>query len=260
LTDFISWNVLDAECMGWVIERNSQGISRSMIADEHVYIGDSKLTIRDKHIVALVLEMLSHPTHPRSMLSLQECSTAFNEELRSRLPAHITVLASHGETIILDTRRFEMIEAKEISGLFTGAPYRKVQEVTVRRPDNGQVLRLINTHLPGDPQAPARYELAEYLKSTFDPAMTTIAMGDMNFNELEMADAMEKAFDKNSPFSIHSPYCTNISPNVFNSKAIDHFLVYSPDGSVKLNSPDQIMQELDPIVSLLQSTTISTSR
>lgn len=247
---FVSWNVLDAEYMDWVIEENSQGLSRSLIADEHVYIGDSKLTIRDKHVADLIMQMVGHPTHPRGILSLQECSEPFIEELRTRLPAHFEIISSHGEAVLIDKRQFEVVEAKEISGIFTETPFRTFQDISIRRHDNGQIFRLVNAHLPGDPRKPGRYEFAQYLSDSFDPNVTTLAMGDMNFNELEMADALRQA---NSPFSLYSPYCTNISPYVFNSKAIDHFIVYSADGSrVTLNSPDQIMTGLDQTVSLLQ--------
>lgn len=74
-----SWNVLNAEYMSWVIEKNSQGLSRSLIAKEHIYINGSKLTIRDLHVIECVKSMLSHPTHPCSIICLQECSQAFNE-------------------------------------------------------------------------------------------------------------------------------------------------------------------------------------
>lgn len=251
--NFVSWNVLDAEYMSWVTEKNSQGLSRSMIADEHVYIGDSKLTIRDKHVVDLILQTIAHPTHPRALLSLQECSNSFIEELRSRLPAHFEIISNQGDAVLLDRRRFEIVEAKEVAGVFADAPYRTLQDITLRRLDNGQLLRLVNVHLPGDPTKPGRFEFAQYLEKTFDSKLTTLAMGDMNFDELEMADAMAQAFRNNSPFSLHSPYCTNISPNVFKSKAIDHFLVYSPNqSSVLLNTPDQIMPELAPVAALLE--------
>ncbi|MBU6383247.1 MAG: hypothetical protein KGR16_02905 [Verrucomicrobia bacterium] len=250
---FVSWNVLDATYMSWVTEKNSQGLSRSMIADEHVYIGNSKLTVRDQHVVDLVLQMIFHPTHPRSILSLQECSKPFIRELRSRLPAYFDVIAHHGDAVLLDRRRFEVVEAKAVSGIFTDAPHRTLQDIILRRLDNGHPLRLVNIHLPGDPTKPGRFEFAQYLAKTFDPSLTTLAMGDMNFDELEMADAMTQAFQNNSPFSLNSPYCTNISPNVFNSKAVDHFLVYSPSQpSVALNTPDQIMPGLAPVVALLQ--------
>ncbi len=250
---FASWNVLDDEYISWVTEKNSQGLSRSLIADENVHIGDSKLTIRDRHVVDLILETLTHPTHPRSILSLQECGKPFLKELRSRLPAHFKVISNHGDAVIVDKRRFEIIEAKEVSGIFSEASYRTLQDIQIRRLDNRQMIRLVNVHLPGDPTKPGRFEFAEYLKRTFDPSLTTFAMGDMNFDELEMSDAMAKAFQNNSPFSLNSPYPTNISPYVFKSKAIDHFLVYSPKGSsVTLNAPDQIMSELAPIVALLK--------
>lgn len=251
--NFVSWNVLDADYMSWVTEKNSQGLSRSMIADEHVTIGDSKLTIRDRHVADLILQMISHPTHPRSVLSLQECSEPFIEELRSRLPAHFAIISNYGDAVLLDLRRFELIEAKEVSGLFSDAPFRTIQDLSIRRLDNGQLLRIVNVHLPGDPMKPGRFEFARYLADTFDPAWSAIAMGDMNFDELEMADAMQRAFQNRSPFSLYAPYCTNISPYVFKSKAIDHFLVYSPDRSpAALHSPDQILPGLDAIASLLQ--------
>ncbi len=248
-----SWNVLDAGYMSWVTEKNSQGLSRSLIKDEHIYIGDSKLTIRDIHTADLVLEMISHPTHPRSILSLQECSKPFLEELTSRLSGSFEVVEHHGNAILFDRSRFELVNAKEVLGVFTNEPKRSFQEICLRRIDNGENFKLFNVHLPGDPTKPGRFEFAQYIKDTFDSNCTTVAMGDMNFNELEMADAMRQAFPDNSPFSIYSPYCTNISPYVFNSKAIDHFIISTPNQSlVTLNSPDQVMTKLEEVVSLLE--------
>lgn len=247
---YTSWNVLDAEYIDWVIEKNSQGLSRSQIADEHVYIGNSNLTIRDQHVIDLILKAISHPTHPRSILSLQESGGPFLKELRSRLPTHFDLTSSHGESVLFDTRAFELVEAQEIAGIFADRPERAVLEIRFKH--NGEQIRLLNVHLPGDPKKPGRFEFAAYLSRTFDPSLTTIVMGDMNFNEEEMADAMEKAFEKGSPFSLHSPYPTNISPYAFNSKAIDHFIVYSPNGSpVALSTPEEIMPGLSAIVDLL---------
>ena len=247
-----SWNILDAEYMSWVTE-NSQGLSRSQIADEHVYIGNSNLTIRDQHVADLVLQMISHETHPRSLLALQECSEPFLAELRSRLPDSFEIISSYGDAILIDRRRFEILEAKEVAGIFKDTPKRSVQDIQVRRIDNGEILRLVNVHLPGDPTKPGRFEFAEYLNRTFHPGIAMIALGDMNFNELEMDEAMSQAFQNDSPFSIYSPYCTNISPYVMRSKAIDHFFVYSPNQpSLSVSSPDQLMPGLAPIVDLLQ--------
>ncbi len=251
--NFLSWNVLDAEYMSWVTEKNSQGLSRSLIADEHVYIDGTKLTVRDKHVVDLLLETLSHPTHPRSVLCLQECSGSFVKELQSRLPPHFQIIGKEGDIVVIDKRVFDVIDEKNVFGIFSAEPKRSIQEILLRRIDNQEPLRLINIHLPGDPEKPGRFEFAQYLNRTFDPSLTTIATGDMNFNELEMSDALSMAFSNSSPFSLYSPYPTNISPYIFRSKAIDHFMIYSPSGiSPTLSAPDQIMSGLSPIVSLLQ--------
>lgn len=251
--NIVSWNVLDAEYMSWVIEKNSQGLSRSMIADEHVYIGDSKLTIRDKHVADLTLQMISHPTHPRDLLCLQECSSTFVEELRSKLPVHFEIIKGREETIVLNRNRFEIISKKEVPGLYTDEPQDTFIDVVLRRLDNGQNLRILNAHIPGDPTKPARFEFTKYLENTFDPALTTIAMGDMNFNELEMSDAIRQAFPGNPPFYLYAPYCTNIAPIALQSKAIDHFLVYSPNRvPVILNRPNEIMPGLGAIAAVLQ--------
>lgn len=251
--NILSWNVLDAEHMNWVTEKNTQGLSRSIIADEHVYIADSQLTIRDKHVVDLILQTIQHPTHPRSILALQECSPSFIEELRSQLPADFEIVSHEDNALLLDRRLLDVVSIAAPSDIFTNDPDRTVQNVTIRLLENGQLLRLVNAHVPGDPTKPARFEFARYLAATFDPTLSTIAMGDMNFNELEMSDAMNQAFPDGSPFSLHSPYCTNISPVVFNSKAIDHFLVYRSDGfAVILSQPNEIMSGLEAIVGLLQ--------
>jgi len=247
-----SWNVLDAHFMNWVTVENSQGLNRSLIADEHVYIGDTRLTVRDKHVAKLVLEMVSHPTHPRSIISLQECSREFIKELRSQLPSHFKIIAHRGDAVIIDKRLFDIKEVRAESGVFSDEPRRAFQDILIQRKDNKELMRLINIHLPGRKDKPGRFEFAQYIARTFDPKRTTLVMGDMNFNEIEMSQALKQAFSNRSPFSVYSPYCTNIDPDHLESKSIDHFFVHSPDGSsVTLNAPEQIMSELAPIVSLL---------
>lgn len=243
-----SWNVLDAKYMDWVMEKDSQGLKRSMIGEEHVYIKGSKLTVRDRHVVDLILEAISHPTHPRAILALQECGGPFLEELRSRLTGNFELISHHGDAVLFDKSQFAVIDAKEVSGIFSDTPQRTFQDIRIRRLESGELLRLVNVHLPGDPEKPARFEFASYLKQTFDPGITTLAMGDMNFNELEIGEALGQ-----SPFSLYSPYPTDISPFEFKSKAIDHFIVYSPNRSpVLLNQPDQIMTGVSSMVDLLQ--------
>ncbi len=247
-----SWNVLDADYMSWVTEKDSQGLKRSLIAEEHVYIGDSQLTVRDRHVVQLLTAMISHPTHPRSLLSLQECNQPFLAELRSALPSHFTVIAHGGEAVVIDQNQFEIVDAKAIEGIYSVNPARTFQDITLRRLDTQETMRILNAHVPGDPQGPARYEFAQYLAKTHQ-SMTTVAMGDMNFNELEMADAVEQAFQQ-SPYTIYSPYCTNISVKQaiepLTTKAIDHFLV-STDKKGELLSAEEVLLGLEETYQLL---------
>lgn len=245
----VSWNVLDAAYMVWVTERNSQGLSRSLIADEHVYIEGSLLTVRDKHVVDLILQMISHPLKPRTILALQECGNPFLEELKSRLPAHFIVIAYNGNAILLDSHLFKVVSQKPITSIFPQSLDTSFLDIVVKH--QGKNLRLINVHIPGNPRHGARFAFANYLHTSFTPNTTTLALGDMNFNELEMKEALTLAFGT-SPFTIYSPYCTNISPGVFFSKAIDHFLLYATDKpTIALNTPDEVLDGLHQVAELL---------
>lgn len=242
-----SWNVLDADYMSWVFQ-NSQGLSRSQIVDEHVFIDGSKLTVRDVHVADMVVEMLTHPSHPRSAMALQECNEVFIEHLKTKLPENYRVMNHHGNAMIVDQNVFDVVYAKDVYGIFS-KDRRSVQEVLLRRKENQEELKLINVHLPGDPAGPARFEFGKYLaKSQSD--MPTIAMGDMNFNEIEMRDACFQLPN----FTIYTPYCTNISvamsDNPFTSKAIDHFIVNSPK-NLSINSAEEVWIGLDKTYQLL---------
>ena len=256
---FVSWNLLDTTYIDWVIEKNSQGLSRSMIADEHIYNGDSKLTVRDLHIADCILEMVSHPTHPRSVLCLQECNKHLVDELRKRVSENFLIIGNSHNVTLIDRRHFEIVESKEVSEVFKDAPYRSFQDITLRRLPSKETLRLVNAHLPGDPTKPAPFEFTHYLAKTFDGKVTTVSMGDMNFDELKMSEALTQAFLIDPPFSLYSPYCTNISPYVLHSKAIDHILVYSPiQSSVVISDPEEIICGLSSMVALLEISDPST--
>lgn len=116
------------------------------------------------------------------------------------------MIANGDKALLLDRHLFEIVSARAPSGIFTSEPGAILQDVMVRRLDSGELMRIVNAHLPGDPTKPARFEFAHYLAETRDSAVATIAMGDMNFNELEMSDAMEQAFSNGSPFALYSPF------------------------------------------------------
>ena len=247
-----SWNVLDSEYMHWVIEKNSQGLSRSLIADTHVYVDETKLTIRDQIVVDTIIQMISHPTHPRDIVALQECGKPFLRHLASRLPDHIKLIEEEGNALLIDQTQFTVLVARSVTGVFSQSATRSFQEIILEHVETKEQFRLINAHLPGDPLGSGRYEFAQYLAQTVDSLMPTLAMGDMNFNELEMRDAFaEQEFPVS--FSIHSPYCTNIDPTTRFSKAIDHFFVFDADlTEVVCSRANEVVFSLGTMVHLLE--------
>lgn len=250
-----SWNVLDSKYMWWVTKRNSQGLQKSMLADEHTYIGKTKLTIRDQHVIDNVLEMLTHTTHPRSILSLQECGLPFLDELKAKLPTHFSSVAKGGCCVIIDASRFDLIH-EEFLNIFLDEPKRTIQNLILQDRDSRQFFRIINVHIPGDPQRPGKVEFTDYLASSFNPELSTIAMGDMNFNELEMESALQGSFkNKLIPFSLYVPYCTNICPQTFYAKAIDHFMVHLDANvqEIKVSTPEQLFESLEAVSRLLNA-------
>lgn len=248
--NYLSWNVLDPAYMAWVTELDSQGIGRSMIADEHVYIEGSDLTVRERHIVAMILDMINNPNAPKDMVSLQECSRPFLEELKARLPENFTVIAHGGNAVVVDLSKFDVVDSKYVSGVFPFQPKRNFQEITLRRKDTGELIRIVNVHLPGDPTKHVPELFAAYLERTRTPGVKTIAMGDMNFTEKDFGSALSEAFSDPSAYGIFSPYCTNIDPYSRYSKAIDHFIVLG-EAEVSMHYPEDIHESLPYMVDLL---------
>lgn len=251
---YASWNVLDNAHMSWVIEKDSQGLKDSMISQEHVYLEGFTITVRDQHVIHLVLEMLSHPTYPKSVISLQECGKDFSKELSRQLPSNYQIISSQDRAVIVNTDIFEIESIDTVYSIYSQEPQRSLQDIILKRKDASEKIRLINAHLPGGPMQPSRFEFGEYLKKVQASEETVLAMGDMNFNELEMQEVLQNTYlGKKPPFEIYSPYCTNISPVAFTSKAIDHFFLYTPDeqSEVQISAPEEVLVGLEPICELL---------
>lgn len=239
-----SWNVLNsAYVLRWM---EKQGLSNSLIMKEHVPVNGTSLTLRDQHAIDCLLEMTSHPTHPRSLFALQECSIAFLNELEMKLPPHFKVVRESTETpkdqnaVIYDTRTYTLKNQKTVIDVFSER--RPFQDLLFER--SGKPVRIINAHLPGNPPGPARQEFASYLAQVEQDGIT-LAMGDMNFNELEMRTALKDCPE----YQLISPYCTNIDPYSKNSKAIDHFMAR---GALAIpNKPEELLFGLEKTASLL---------
>lgn len=254
-----SWNVLNAAYMDW-IDKNTQGLSHSQIRQEHVLVNEEGLTIRDQHVVNEILSMLNHPTHPKSILSLQECGAPFLKELQKKLPTNFAIIYSDAlnaedQNVVIfnkDKLSYDPAHSEMTTGIFSEQQSRSVMNLIFINTDNQKEIRLINAHLPGDPTKPAAQEFANFVASQASDILT-IAGGDMNFNEVIMQDAFEKVLAPSMHFQIVAPYCTNAGLD-FRSKSIDHFFVISAnDEKARKAKPEEVLTGLQKTVDLLQS-------
>lgn len=219
----ISWNVLNTAYMEWVKDKDSQGINGSMITDLDVVVNPNGLTMRDIFVADMVQNMMSKG----HVVALQECGKPFLEHLQGKLPSHWDIVKSFNkeklnQEVILYNKS-ELTYQSHLSEVtktaYPSAPGRELQNAYFSHAE-GKDLRIINAHIPGDPNLPCREEYARYVHQQHKDNATTIGLGDNNFERHEMIDAFKKAGF--SDFSLHSPWKTNIDPPTKESKAIDH--------------------------------------
>jgi endonuclease/exonuclease/phosphatase family metal-dependent hydrolase len=259
-----TWNVLNAEFMRWV-EMDTQGLKNSIIMEEHVSVDDSHLTVRDQHVADQIIQMIEHPTHPRSILSLQECSMPFIEELKRRLPENMKmVLCSDASVkdqnvIIYDSQQFAYLkdESRIVRDAYPSEGYgRALMDAVFQNWSTNIKYRVINAHVPGNPDLPGRLEFAKYVMSRESQDYVTMAMGDMNFELQEMNEAFRSAsldLEKTNPFEGYAAYYTNIGIDK-RAKTIDAIFVSGGkfDSTVSVNRPQEVLSEgLQEAVDLL---------
>lgn len=265
--NLLSWNVLNTRYIGWVM-KNSQGLSRSLITEQNQSIDGSCLTVRDSKIIDTLLATIAHPFHPRSILCLQECSWHFVQELKNRLPAHMTLVsplsnAVDQRVIIYDNTKFDCAHQR-VSWPYKESDIRKdIIDLRLQNKSSGKIYQIMNTHVPGDPGKPGRAELVNYLLSHYskqDKAIPLL-MGDLNFTEVEIRQAFFEAFVKTNPredfnqyFNIFNKYNTNIAPATFEAKCIDHIIKWGDESAfISMSEPEEIMEGLKEMVDLLST-------
>jgi hypothetical protein len=192
-----------------------------------------------------VAEMVRDMMARGQVVALQECGQPFLKLLQRKLPAGWQMVKSFDaaktdqDVILYDSRQLQYQPgASETStSAYPSFRNRPLQNALFSN-GAGDGLRIINAHVPGDPIKPGRDELARYVHGQHREGMTTIALGDNNFERNEMIDAYRKAGF--SEFSLHSPWKTNIDPSTKESKCIDHFFVVGTDSSKDL-SPQAVL-------------------
>lgn len=250
----VTWNVLNTIYMDWIYT-NDQGLAKSLIAAENVPMPRSSLTIREAHVLEDVLSMINHPTHPRSVLCLQECGGKFLNALTEALPENFKVITTYSKSakdenvIIYDSNLFDCISSERDDDAYPCNPGRALLNAVLQKKDTGIKYQIFNAHVPGDPNLPGRYEFASYIAEHARKDAVTLGLGDMNFEADEMQDAFEKAGIADE-FMSYSPYNTNIGLDLC-GKTIDHIFIRGTS-AVTGNAPNEVIKGLQQIVDLFQ--------
>jgi len=196
--------------------------------------------------------MIEHPTSPRSIICLQECGQFFLEELQNRLPERMCIVFSSDisckdQNIVIyaaDVLEFNEPASKIDFPFVNSQNDRKGMNLVFHRGE--EVYRVINVHVPGDPNLPGMNDLAAYVEREHQEDEITLCTGDMNCNETEV----RKAFDQSvSGYSLISPYPTNVGLDFF-SKCIDHFFIKGTN-CIEVNDAKSLLPEVAEMVDLL---------
>jgi hypothetical protein len=261
----ISWNILNNHFISWVTELDSQGLKGSLISklNDQKSLKYEGLTLRDELVATLLLQVMNESPHRNHLiLSLQECSPEFINAFKTMIPPHMNIvlqqnppLAKDHNIVAYNKETFDYLP--DLSSIdkpfFDSDPKRPLMNLAFAEKSTQEKFQIINVHIPGDPEKAGRNEFAKYVLTHLKPGYSTIALGDMNFSDVEM----QKAFDDESaalkisnPFKNLAHYNTNISPLTFIAKPIDHIWV-NTKLPCKSMEPNEVLPGLQSTVDLL---------
>lgn len=254
------WNILNKNYLGH-IEENTQGLRHSSILKDNVPAERGHtLTIREVIIGEMILEMINHPTHPRSLIALQETHPDVHKYLKQHLPKRWMIATPpnqpDSEDIFLyDGDVFELtdLEAVKYSPEFP----KTIFTITLREKASNKMFRFLQSHIPGGPinSAGGCAKFSEEAIKQFDPSLTMALMGDMNQSPGVIQKALEVAAQLSSRYQPFT-YLPITYPSHMNTKLeaswIDNFFVYSPDTNIQASDlPEEVCSGVVPIVHLL---------
>ncbi len=261
---FALWNVLNSEYLHW-IEKNGQGLKDSLIITSNTPLSENlELTVREDLVVEYIIKMINHPTHPRSVIALQEVGESVFRELLLKLPSFMHIFPVDADEqgvediFVVDRRIFEILDSEISKYTFKD---NTIVKLTLREKSTGVKYRFIQSHVPGGPvnSLPASIELAEKVMQEFDPENITIILGDMNQTPDYFIPQFEQAAKKlglpNQPFNVMDiPYPTHIDTER-NATWIDNIFIANPYPEVESRiskDSSELFEELQPILDLLE--------
>ena len=224
--NLVSWNVLNSLYIDYV-KRDQEGLADSQLVTDDVPDVDFKdLTKRERNVVELVRTI----TEKADVVMLQECGAVFIEHVTKILPHGYQLIrgspvgSKNDCCVILNTNKLELVAEQstiEPRGYACKANT-PILSLLLSSPDS--VLRLIHTHVPGDPALPGVAQLATFLAPVLQSEkVITIVSGDLNFSEefIRVVFASENLPQFNAINKSNTVIGTDRVP-----KRIDHFLVF----------------------------------
>lgn len=233
---FVMWNILYTNALHYIAD-NTQGLKDSFIMAANVPMDDG-LTLRETVVIDQVFEMIEHPTHPRSLLALEETSEEVYNHLKSTLPNNFRMYPNnvkdiaHGDIFLYDTNLFDFVSFQSLR--YKCNRSNTYMTLTLKEKTSGLTYRFVQSHVPGGPASnsrPAREELANALMNDFNPKAITIVMGDMNRSADYFLDNFKRAAAEKGmkqPFKhLPVPYATHINTHR-EASWIDNIFISNP--------------------------------
>jgi hypothetical protein len=259
------WNILNKKYLSQ-IENNSQGLKDSSIMKDN-FSPNSKttLTVREEKICSQIFEMISHSTHPHSLIALQETSKEILNYLTRFLPERWVIITPPDQLwsqdiFLYDSKIFDYVDHSDIR-------YRKdlpktIFSLTLREKKSNKIMKFIQSHIPEGPvdSAPGCQKFSDEVLLQFNPEIIQVLMGDMGkppiVIEKNLNITADKLKMKNQPFSsLAINYPTHIDQNC-NAEWIDNFFLYLPPHAknlyVSTSSPNEICSMAPNAAKLLQ--------
>lgn len=257
------WNILNKNYLHHIVE-NTQGLRDSSIMTDNIHVNStSTLTVRELRSIEIILGMINHPTHPRSIIGLQETHGDVLNYLKKILPSNWVVANPPGQPhsqdlYLYDTNVFEFVTVRGVR--YTENMPKTIFTLTVREKFTGEVYRFVQSHIPGGPNsAEGSEKFANEAIKQFNSNETTILMGDMNASPTTIKDALRTAATKTGLQRQPYYYLPIDYPSHMNTKLeaswIDNFFIHRPKIAGKVlpsHLPVEVHESLEPIVDLFR--------
>jgi hypothetical protein len=262
------WNILNKNYLGHILE-NTQGLrDSSIMSDNYPVDGLSGITMRELISIEMIMAMINHPTHPRSMVALEEAHPDVISYLKENLPKNWAISTppsqpSSQDVFLYDKKVFELIGVRAVK--YNENQPKSIFTLTLMERSTGEIFRFVQSHIPGGPNSDAGCKkFAEEALKKYHSEETTILMGDMNAPPSIIQAALKKA-SMNAGIDVQPYHYVAIDhPSHVNTHLeaswIDNFFIYRkpkmPGMVLPSNNPEELHGSLAPIVDLMQLYTI----